>query len=893
MGFFDKAQDFVSDAFDLGYSNAEKPTDGGKASVGTPWDVDKSQSQESFFGAQSIDSNRWNRVYPYRLLVWDVKDNKIVTGDGGGISSDDITTIYFNHGTDYIISQTASQTQGWIVDLPITPQQLNITDQFAINTSATMRGIVEEHNGVKFKLISAQGTTGYWPTRPTQGAKLQSPTVLGSLFGGTIEAIGDVAAGVEQVKSAFTGEHPNKLEPASSPSTMPDLANTGYYQAHLLAQFFERYAMEKKKAKNKHWRLVFDIPKQNQSFIVTPVTFSLQQNQQKPTEILFNFQLKAWKRIELKTGYLEKVAELPDLSPNALQRVITGISGVRSTLGASMNLVKAVRRDFRKPLDILRQTSLAVKDLGGLGFAVADLAPSIIEDYKSSIKESLLNIKNAFKRPKYRGGTSGVTTGSSPSPTGTSIKSQSLTAKAGAAVNAIVDENKRHEGLSEQAVLNGALGTDAALAQQTNNLNEVFQNPEENYELFNSINVDELPLTPEQEQLIEDELEEVRLITINDLREYRQEIENLMLDLSNYFGAGDETYSTVYNRPDPKERAVDMTIEENEILLSLMEALQSYDLLIATKAWDDNKIASPLEYIGGLANEAGIDFENYPSKYLAPVPFGLTIEQIAARYLGDPDKWIEIVTLNNLRSPYIDEEGFSYSLLSNAEGRQFTVDDSDEMIYIGQTLTLQSDTVPAFTRKVVNVEEISDNNYLITVDGLDDLDKLTTVDNARIQGYLAGTINSQNQIYIPIDEPSLEDDRTFTIPYLDEQRLTKLSKIDWLLTDEGDLAINSTGDFRLANGLTNLVQAVKLKVKTKRGSLLRHLDYGLGLQHGISVANIESGEIINSLNQMIQADGRFDSIERIDIKLKDSTLAIDMAVKLANQTGIIPITFDV
>jgi len=334
-------------------------------------------------------------------------------------------------------------------------------------------------------------------------------------------------------------------------------------------------------------------------------------------------------------------------------------------------------------------------------------------------------------------------------------------------------------------------------------------------------------------------------------------------------------------------------LEENEILESLMEAIQSYDLLIATKEWDDNKIESPLEYVGGLANEAGINFEQYTSKYLAPVPFGLTIEEIAARYLGNPDRWIEIVTLNNLRSPYIDEEGFYYNLLSNGEGRQITVDDSLNQLYIGQNIVLSSNTVPAFIRKIINVEKISDTNYLITVDGLDNLDNLTTAGAAKLQGYLPGTANSQNQIYIPINTPAEEDDRTFEIPYLDEKHLTKLSKVDWLLTDQGDLAINSVGDLRLSNGLTNLIQALKLKIKIKKGTLLRHLDYGLGLEHGMSVADIENGEIIKALNKMIEDDPRFDSIERITIKLVGPTLAIDMAVKLANQSGILPINFDV
>jgi hypothetical protein len=885
MGFFDKAQDWANNQLGLDTKVSELGASAFDSKQWEPWAGLK--DTDAFFPAQRIDQERWSKVYPYRLIVIDIRTDNIVSS-GGVSGSSDVETTSFQHGSDYIITQTGNSTHGWSIDLPITPQQLSITDQFAINTSATMRGIVEEHNGVKFKIINVQGTTGYWPTRPTQGAKLKSPTILGTLLGGTLSALGGLTQGINQVKSAFTGEHPNKMGRAEE----PELYQTGYYQAQLLGQFFERYAQEKKKAKNKHWRLVFDIPKQNQSFIVTPINFSLSQSQQKPTEIVFNFQLKAWKRIELRRTEFEAPGNIPKLTPNIIQRVLAGIKGARQTLGAATNLVKAIRSDFRKPLDALRQTSLAVKDLGGLAYSVADLAPSIINDYKSSIKESLFIAKNSFKRGVDKGG-KGINTGSATSSPAVNIKSQSLTDKAGAAIDAIVAEKGRNEGLSEQAVADGALGSDAAQAQQISGLNQVFDNPEENFELFDSIDIDELTLTPQQQNLIDDELELISLITIDDLRQNRKEIENLMLDMSNWFGAGDSTYSSIYGKPEPRDRATPMTVDENDILISLMEALQSYDLLIATKAWDDNKIASSLEYVGGLANEAGIDFENYSSKFLAPVPFGSTIEEIAAKYLGNADRYIEIATLNNLRSPYIDEDGFIYDLLSNAEGRQFTVNDSENNIYIGQTIILQSDIIPSFSRKVIDIEKISDENYLVIVDGLDDLDNLKTIDGAKLQGYLPGTINSQNQIYIPINASTQEDDRTFEIPYLDDQALTRLSKVDWLLKDNGDLAINSVGDFRLANGLTNLVQALKLKVWTKRGTLLRHLNYGLGLEHGVSVADIDNGSIFKSLNEMIKADSRFDSIERIDIRLSGATLAIDMAVKLAGQSGILPISFDV
>jgi hypothetical protein len=161
-----------------------------------------------------------------------------------------------------------------------------------------------------------------------------------------------------------------------------------------------------------------------------------------------------------------------------------------------------------------------------------------------------------------------------------------------------------------------------------------------------------------------------------------------------------------------------------------------------------------------------------------------------------------------------------------------------------------------------------------------------------MQGYLPGTVNSQNQIYIPIDAPSDPDDRTFSVVNVPDTALNKLAKIDFLLTDNFDVAINSIGDFRLASGLTNLIQALKLKIRTQKGSILRHLDYGVGLTHGISVADIENGAIIQSLNAMIASDSRFQSIDSIQIRLNGSTMVINMSIRIANGSGILPISFD-
>src|SRR5271168_3003217 len=148
-----------------------------------PWDTSNSKVVSPFFTYIKIDASRWNQLYPYRLVVIDTaNNNKIVNGPLPA----DVKVSFNNQGTPTLSFEAPHLY--WEFSLPITPQQLNIVDQYAINTSATLRGVLEEHNGIKFKMISASGTMGVWPYRESVTNPPQSPNVLQSVFGGTIAA---------------------------------------------------------------------------------------------------------------------------------------------------------------------------------------------------------------------------------------------------------------------------------------------------------------------------------------------------------------------------------------------------------------------------------------------------------------------------------------------------------------------------------------------------------------------------------------------------------------------------------------------------------------------------------------------------------------------------------
>jgi len=818
-------------------------------------------NDDTFFTKYELDGNRWDQVFPYRLVVLDVSkegNNRVVFGDNTG-RLDKFATNYspMHNGFSFELKNTSNSE--WIFTLPITPQQLSIQDLYAINGTATARGVTEEHNGVKFKMITAQGTMGVRPVRQTLGMET-GQTSMQTIFSGTLQSasnIGETIKGFKDIANGTIGE--------TAVLSDAELQQTGYYQAMLMGQFLERYAEAKKNPNNKHWRLCFDIPKQNKSFIVIPEVFSLKQNYMRPNQMLWDIKLRAYARVTIGGNKFQQAPNI--FAQNDYQKLISSIRQTRKLMSSSVDLVKAVRSDFRKPFEAIRQVSLALKDISGLILTVADLPNSIVQDTFDLIEESAVNTLDAFLAFSGKN-------------TSDFFKASSQEDKSRAITGLMYAKSKDSNGGST------VLENDA-----TEPLNIVKNNPEGYFDFYDSVDVAGLELTPEQEQNITDVQENATFINIDDLNEHKNTMLELHNAISSNMGVGDTTYSNLYGKPLPKSTTTEPNLDDLELLQSLMEAIQVIDDLTATKAFDNNKKTDSLEFVSNLANNAGIEFILPQGKKLVPVPFGLSMEEISARYLKDPNRWIEIATINNLRSPYIDETGFIYSLLSNAESRQFSVDDTESQLFVGQKITLKSLTVPLFIRTITEIEKIGDGNFLITVDGDADLDKLKTSDNADMQAYLPGTTNSQNRLYIPVSESPAPEDDTFSIPSLENTQINKLAKVDWLLDDNGDIAINSIGDVRLSTGMTNLIQAAKLKILTRRGTLLSHLDYGISTSVGASLADIDNGKIVSEISSLFAADPRFDGLDKAEVILEGNTLSINLTVKIAGGNGVIPISF--
>ena len=182
------------------------------------------------------------------------------------------------------------------------------------------------------------------------------------------------------------------------------------------------------------------------------------------------------------------------------------------------------------------------------------------------------------------------------------------------------------------------------------------------------------------------------------------------------------------------------------------------------------------------------------------------------------------------------------------------------------------------------------------MDGNPDLDRLSTADGAKMVFYKPMTVNSSDLIYIPTNTilPNDLPERLKPIEFFpDVDGLQKLSGIDFLLTQGNDIAINSKGEIGLAGGLTNLIQALRIKAITPRGSLIRHPLFGFGIEPGTAITDVELNDLKEVAVESIRSDRRFGDMTEIQLEFAKNALKINGVTNLAGNNNLLPFDLDI
>lgn len=800
-------------------------------------------NKSKFFPSDlAIDPNQWDKYSPYQLVMVKASDPDPNTGD---------------------VSYTPLPYR---FTLPIPPQELTLDMPIPTNVQATLGGIVTQHGGAPFRDIMLQGTTGITPAK-ARGVALGQRGVVESVFAGTVNNLAQARTSASKL---FTGTASNLNVFTGLGSTTTDQntilqTSTGYFQMRLMERFIETYLALKVDGANtigsttaststgmtvtagntggdfntanidpRKTRLAFCMWKDQSVYLVEPLKFTKRRSVQSPMEYMFNLQLKAYKRITLSQGAQGQSAhQFVARKPSLLAQVFNRFTAARQLLNNLSDVVQSMINDPTQQLaEAMRETNLFLAAVSGAAVTIDHLPADFDDPIFQAVQDQWSQLRNKFL----------------------SLVSPEL----------------------DQTLISN-LGQLTAEDRQALKRN-----------VWPKLSASQLQLPVATRRKIQQEISRVKNFTRSDFESHRDAIQKGAADFADRIGAGNSTYAQQFNRVTPTVNRTP-TNSEFDVLFSLNEIAQSLDHLAVSQQIDP-PVPTSIEYVAGLAEGSGIAFQIPQSKRAVPFPYGFTLERLALLYLGDADRWHEIATLNGLRNPYIDEIGFALQLLTNGSGNTISVSDRINL-FQGQTIWLSSSSTRRDKRHILRIDTISSTQHLLTLDGDPDLDKFTVAAQALLETFLPGTVNSQQSVFIPSDIQAPEDPRTKQVPGVDDfDGLLQVSGIDLLLTPSGDLAITPDGDCRVAFGLQNVIQTVKLALGTPRGSLLQHPQYGLPISVGMSTADANAQDILNAAKELFNNDPMFSGVRSAFVQKDGSVLQITLDVGVAGTSQYIPVT---
>jgi len=414
-------------------------------------------------------------------------------------------------------------------------------------------------------------------------------------------------------------------------------------------------------------------------------------------------------------------------------------------------------------------------------------------------------------------------------------------------------------------------------------------------DLFDNILITDLQVSQAEQSIIDKETQRIVQLQKDDFYQMRERVRITHDKLTDSLGMGDTDYNNLLSRVSGPQ-IISFRFQDFTVLESLIQLKDTVTSLIPTTLVA-NERPDPFTNIRNALNNPSVPMGNYETGYLVPFPAGSTLERLAAKYLGDGDRWLEIATANGLQFPYVDEVGEKVMLIINgigntiivpiAQSENFAVDDE---VFIG------SSALPLTQRKVVSIEEDKNNDQLIlTLDGKSNLQGYLTTQRAFVFHYKRNTVNSSKFIMIPslgtVGFPINAQEPWFVRNL--SQDLKNMG-VDLALDADDDIVFDSTGDLQLVYGLANAAQAANLKVKIKTKELLRNPQFGLEEIAGKFRNNeISESLLLLLIESAIGGDDRFDGTDGLGYTLTNNAIFINVSIKLTGSNASIPLTFQI
>ena len=424
------------------------------------------------------------------------------------------------------------------------------------------------------------------------------------------------------------------------------------------------------------------------------------------------------------------------------------------------------------------------------------------------------------------------------------------------------------------------------------------------YAVWENIDLASIPLTKEESAISTSKINRIRRFIKTDFENIRHSIADGRDEISDTIGLSDADYNSTYDRSStPQLRTA--RIKDIVDMQTFQQAISAIDFILANTASLNTANVDPFALARANANNPDINIQTALSGQLVRIYFGDSLQSVAARYFGDPDRWLEIAIANGLKPPYIDEIGQAIPLLSNGSGSQINIAKLDNVggsnidkFYVNQVIFLQSAVVKfPDQRTVISIKEIPiSGEIVLELDGEPNLNLYQTIDNAYIRVFKPNTINSNFLVMLPSTNPASGSSTKETPFFLaskgeDEKR----AGVDILLNQSNDLIFTAAGDLQLSYGLANAMQAIQLKLMSEKGQSPRHPNFGLPAVTGNKTSNPSTikDALITGINDLVNADSRFSRIETINVSISQGSAIISLVARLAGSGTLVPLSFTI
>ena len=414
--------------------------------------------------------------------------------------------------------------------------------------------------------------------------------------------------------------------------------------------------------------------------------------------------------------------------------------------------------------------------------------------------------------------------------------------------------------------------------------------------LLSTLTFAELKLTGDEKILVNEEIQRVQALTIADFLDMLAYLSAASSLAAQSIGLGDPDAAKLLGVAlSPKQRSA--TIAD----LSQLDDAQEIEKMIQGMIFDlkQNTDKRPDLLAAANANTDPNSTGTINAAYLSAVaiPFEISLEHMAQKYLGDSALFYELVTINNLQPPYLDPVGQKLNLLAPGALNNFIIPDTlRSSMPVGSKVSIGSYKVREETRIVERVTSNGDGTLVVFLSGAQDLSKLQTTQGAFVRVFQPGTVKMGDFILIPLTQGS-PNQSAFT-PQSDVLKRLDPTLLAFgvdIATDEkdGGFLRDGTGDLLLSFGLENVRQAVLTAVKTTPGELPFHQLHGVEVDAGTTYYGTtdEAALFAQTLRGSLLKDPRYTDIQIAALSATNSGIALTLLVSIQGQSNAIPLSF--